>query len=105
MINDTIQYCEKNGGGFTASTFMKSINMYDLAKTISNNIEIVGLRPGERLNEKLMSERELPYTYIEEDLIILKKQLNQNENKLNTEYSSENAEKMSVSEILELINE
>ena len=105
LINDTIQYCEKNGGGFTASTFMKSINMYDLAKTISNNIEIVGLRPGERLNEKLMSERELPYTYIEEDLIILKKQLNQNENKLNTEYSSENAEKMSVSEILELINE
>mgnify|MGYP003152161058 CR=1 FL=1 len=105
LIHDTIKHCEKHGGGFTASTFMKSVNMYELAKTISDDVEIVGLRPGERLNEKLMSKRELPYTYIENDLIILKKQLNQNENKLNTEYSSESAEKMSVSEMLELINE
>ena len=105
LIHDTIKHCEKHGGGFTASTFMKSVNMYELAKTISADVEIVGLRPGERLNEKLMSKRELPYTYIENDLIILKKQLNQNENKLNTEYSSESAEKMSVSEMLELINE
>ena len=76
LINDTIKYCEENGGGFTASTFMKSVNMYELAKTISSNVEVVGLRPGERLNEKLMSDRELPFTYIENDLIILKKQMN-----------------------------
>jgi len=105
LIHDTINYCEKNGGGFTASTFMKSVNMYDLAKTISSDVEVVGLRPGERLNEKLMSERELPYTYIKDNLIILKKQLNDGKNKLNIEYSSESADKMSDEEMLELINE
>ena len=105
MIHDTINYCDKNGGGFTASTFMKSVNMYDLAKIISDDVEVVGLRPGERLNEKLMSERELPYTYIEDNLIILKKQLNDGKNKLNIEYSSQSADKMSDVEMLELINE
>jgi|TARA_B100000287_G_scaffold277933_1_gene261860 UDP-N-acetylglucosamine 4,6-dehydratase len=105
LINNTINYCEENGGGFTASTFMKSVNMYKLAKTISDDVEIVGLRPGERLNEKLMSKKELPFTYIENDLIVLKKQINKNDNKLTTEYSSETAEKMSDSEILELIEE
>jgi FlaA1/EpsC-like NDP-sugar epimerase len=105
LIHDTINYCEKNGGGFTASTFMKSVNMYDLAKTISSDVEVVGLRPGERLNEKLMSERELPYTYIKDNLIILKKQLNDGKNKLNIEYSSESADKMSDEQMLELINE
>ena len=105
LIHDTINYCEKNGGGFTASTSMKSVNMYDLAKIISNDVEVVGLRPGERLNEKLMSKRELPYTYIEDNLIILKKQLNEGKNKLNIEYSSESADKMSDVDMLELINE
>ena len=52
-----------------------------------------------------MSKRELPYTYIEDNLIILKKQLNEGKNKLNIEYSSESADKMSDVEMLELINE
>ena len=105
LINDSIKYCEKNKGGFTASTFMKSINMYDLACLISDNIEVVGLRPGERLNEKLISQKELEYTYIEDDLILLKKEPNPNDNKLQKEYSSETADEMSLQEILELINE
>ena len=105
LINDSIKYCEKNGGGFTASTFMKSINMYNLAGVISDNVEIIGLRPGERLNEKLISQKELKYTYIEDDLILLKKEPNPNDNKLEQEYSSENADKMSLQEMLELINE
>ena len=105
LIHDTIMYCKKNGGGFTASKFMKSVNMYELAKNISNKIKIVGLRPGERLNEKLMSEREIPFTYLEDDLIILKKNKNKNTNKLKSEYSSKTAEKMNTSEILELINQ
>ena len=105
LINDSIKHCEENTGGFISSTFMKSINMYDLANIISDEIEIVGLRPGERLNEKLISEKELPFTSIEDDLILLKRELNDNENKLEEEYSSETADKMSLQEILELINE
>ena len=52
-----------------------------------------------------MSERELPYTYVEDDLIVLRKEINKNKNKLKIEYSSETADKMSLQEILELINE
>ena len=105
LINDTINYCEVNGGGFVSSTFMKSVNMYTLAQTISDNIEIVGLRPGERLNEKLISQKELPFTYLEDNLIILKKDFNNGSNKLSEEYSSLTAEKMSSDDMLELIKE
>ena len=52
-----------------------------------------------------MSEREIPFTYLEDDLIILKKNKNKNTNKLKSEYSSKTAEKMNTSEILELINQ
>jgi len=103
LINKSIDYCENNGGGFIASTFMKSVNMYDLANVISDNIEVVGLRPGERLDEKLISEKELSFTYIEDDLIILKKELNLGKNKLNDEYSSQTADKMNNEEMLELV--
>jgi len=104
LINDSVNYCENNGGGFIASSFMKSVNMYDLAKVISDDVEIVGLRPGERLDEKLISEKELPFTYIENNLILLKKELNLGENKLNEEYSSRTVDKMNEQDILELIN-
>mgnify|MGYP003644361964 FL=1 len=104
LINDSVNYCENNGGGFIASSFMKSVNMYDLAKVISDDVEIVGLRPGERLDEKLISEKELPFTYIENNLILLKKELNLGENKLNEEYSSRTVDKMNKQDILELIN-
>ena len=35
---------------------MKKIDLIDLAKQISDNIEIVGLRPGEELYENLISK-------------------------------------------------
>ena len=104
LINKSMKLCETTGGGFVSSTFMKSINMYDLAKEISSDIVVVGKRSGERLNEKLVSEKELPFTYIEDDLILLRKEKNLNKNKLEKEYSSESAEKMSVTEIRELIS-
>ena len=103
LINNSVELCNKEGGGFIASTFMKSINMYDLASEISNDIEIVGKRPGERLNEKLISERELPFTYVKDNMILIKKEINLNENKLKEEYSSEKSERMDVNEMRELI--
>jgi len=82
---------------------MKSVNMYELANQISSDIVLVGKRPGERLNEKLISEKELPFTYVEDDLILLKKEKNINKNKLEKEYSSESAERMDVEEMKGLI--
>jgi FlaA1/EpsC-like NDP-sugar epimerase len=36
-----------DAGGFIISKIMKSVNMRAMASIISDNVEIVGLRPGE----------------------------------------------------------
>ena len=39
---------------------MKNVNLLKLAKVISNKkVEIIGKRPGEKLNETLISKKEL----------------------------------------------
>ena len=43
---------------------MKCVNMLDLAKVISEDVEIMGKRAGEKTNEDLIAEHELPYTYV-----------------------------------------
>ena len=74
LIERTISFTINNGGGFINSYKMKSVNMLDLAKVISNDVEVVGLRPGEKLNEDLISVKEIPFTYIEDNMIYMKEQ-------------------------------
>lgn len=105
LIQNTINKCKNEKGGFICSYKMKSVNMLELAQTISNKIEVVGLRPGEKLNETLINNKEIPYTYIYEDMIYLYSEKNPKNNKLKTEYSSETAEKMSLNEMKKLIRE
>jgi len=57
LINRTIDFTRENGGGFVKSYKMKCVNMLDLVKVISDDIEIVGKRPGEKTDEDLVSER------------------------------------------------
>ena len=64
LINRTIDFTRENGGGFIKSYKMKCVNMFDLAKVISDDIEIVGKRPGEKTDEDLISEREIAHTFI-----------------------------------------
>ena len=103
LINNAINKCKSEDGGFICSYKMKSVNMFDLAKVISDDIEIVGLRPGEKLDEDLISVREIPFTYIHDDMIYIYNQENLDMNTLEKGYSSETAEKMTQKEMRELI--
>jgi UDP-N-acetylglucosamine 4,6-dehydratase/5-epimerase len=103
LINKAINKCETDGGGFVCSYKMKSVNMLELAKVISDDIEIVGLRPGEKLNEDLISDKEVPFTYIHDDMIYIYTQENLDVNKLDRGYSSATAEKMTKEEMEKLL--
>jgi FlaA1/EpsC-like NDP-sugar epimerase len=103
LIHKTIKYTEDNGGGFVGSTRMKTTNMLDLAKVISDDIEIVGKRPGEKVDEDLISEKELPYTYVDNDFIMIREDKNEGINKLKHPYNSATADVMTNEEMVELI--
>ena len=81
LINRTIDFTKENGGGFVKSYKMKCVNMLDLAKVISDDIEIVGKRPGEKTDEDLISEREISRTFIYGDDIHIRTEKNQEEKK------------------------
>jgi len=104
LINRTIDFTQKYGGGFVKSYKMKCVNMLDLAKVISDDIEIVGKRPGEKRDEDLISEREIARTFIYDDDIHIKAENNTEVNRLFEPYNSASAEKMSWEEMLELVN-
>ena len=104
LIMETIEYTEKYGGGFVGSTKMKTTNMLDLAETISMHIEIVGKRPGEKVDEDLISEKELPYTYVVDDYIMIKEEENSfPASRLEYPYNSSTAEVMTEKEMKELV--
>ena len=103
LIHRTIKYTEKNGGGFVSSYKMKCVNMLDLAKVISEDIAIVGKRPGEKTDEDLIAEHELPYTYVRGNDIHIRMEKNEGDNKLDVPYNSKSAEKMTPREIKELV--
>ena len=104
LIWKAIDKCIEVGGGFVCSYKMKSVNMLDLAKVISDDVEIIGLRPGEKLNEELISDKEVPYTYLEDEMIYIYNTENMNDkHKLTKGYSSANAEKMTIKEMKELV--
>ena len=71
-------------------------------KSLSDKeIEIIGKRPGEKLNETLISEKELPFTNVIKDYVyIFTKEMNNN---LTKEHSSANAEWMSTEELERLV--
>ena len=103
LINRTIDFTKENGGGFVKSYKMKCVNMLDLAKVISDDIEIVGKRPGEKTDEDLISEREISRTFIYGDDIHIRMEKNKDNNKLSEPYNSASAEHMTKEEIEKLV--
>lgn len=100
LIRKCIDEAIEQEKGFVLSRLMKTINMHKLAKFISSEVEIIGLRPGENLNEDLISEKELPYSTLVENHIYLRSEINMNlSSRLPTKLSSENAEEMNEKEI------
>ena len=79
--------------------------MLSLAEAISKDIQVVGPRPGEKLDEDLVSESELPYTYVDGDFISIRKTINEHDNRLDATYNSQTADKMTYSEMRDLIGE
>lgn len=96
----------KDDGGFILSKKMKTVNMLDLAKRISSDVEIIGIRSGEKLNEDLISNNELEYTQICGDYIRINKNINPDTGtRLKYAYNTLSAESMLAEEIDVLISE
>ena len=104
IIEECIKEAKNNNGGFVLSKIMKKVELIRLAKSISNEINIVGLRPGEELYEDLISESELEFTELKGNYIFLRNEINQNKSsRLKNSISSKDALVMTDQEILEMI--
>ncbi len=104
IIEECIRQAENKTGAFVLSKQMKSVNINDLAKQFSSNIEVVGLRPGEELSENLISDDELKFTRLEKDYIFITNEVNSDENtRLKVSINSENCSKMNSNELKNLI--
>ena len=103
LINRTIDFTKENGGGFVKSYKMKCVNMLDLAKVISDDIEIVGKRPGEKTDEDLISEREISKTFVYDDDIHIRMEENEDFNKLSAPYNSKTAKQMTEDDMEKLV--
>lgn len=73
LIRQSISDASNASKPFVMCSIMKSVGMLDLANQISKEFgtgrkpEIIGMRPGERLNETLVSQQELPYAYLRDN--------------------------------------
>lgn len=105
LVHEAVIKLEADNESFVLSQKMKTVNMFRLAKLISRNIEHVGLRPGEKLNETLINSKEVPYTFIDGNYITIREYENTADNRLDGAYSSENAEFMSDEEMITTIAE
>ena len=103
LIKRTINWTELRGGGFVKSYKMKCVNMLDLAKFISDDVEIIGKRPGEKTDEDLISKKEVDRTYLYGDDIHIRMEENDGDNKLTNPYNSKTAPNMTEDEMRELV--
>ena len=102
LIHQSIDFSKTRDESFILCRLMKNVNLLELAKKLSDKeVEIIGKRPGEKLNETLISKKELPYTKVIGDYILVLPNI-QNNN-LTKEHSSANAEWMTDKEMKQLV--
>ena len=112
LIRQGITYAENSHKGFVLCRIMKSVGMLDLANQIAHEFgrgekpEIVGIRPGERLNETLVSSTELSVASITDNERYITLYNNEfGDGRLNHALSSLTAEYMSEHEMRSLYSE
>lgn len=105
LIHAAVQKTQVDNEPFILSQKMKTVNMLELAKIISANVEHIGLRPGEKLNETLINDKEIFNTFVEGKYITIRDYPNEGNNRLSEEYSSANAKFMSMDEMVEMVAE
>ena len=124
LVHKTMQWTRKGDGGFILSKKMKTVNMLELAKVISddvgsqsdsialtndtiiNNNISVSDSLGEKLDETLISTNELPYSHCIGDFIKITEEENTSRiDILTEEYSSLTAKKMNVDEMIDMVAE
>ena len=73
LVNKAIELAEEGRSGIVLSKLMKTVNIMDLARIISDKVEITGIREGEKIHEVLVSENEskLTYTFNDDYYVIL----------------------------------
>ena len=104
LIKKCIDDSDNLNESFVLSKLMKTVNMLKLAKLISKNIDVLGLRPGEKLNEDLISQKELPYSTLVDQHVYLKSFENKDiETRLPFKLSSENAQEMNEEEMKSIL--
>jgi UDP-N-acetylglucosamine 4,6-dehydratase/5-epimerase len=104
LIKKCIDDSDNLNESFVLSKLMKTVNMLKLAKLISKNIDILGLRPGEKLNEDLISKKELPYSTLVDQHVYLKSTENMDlKTRLPSKLSSENAQEMNEEEMKSIL--
>ena len=105
LIYKAIDYGQSSDESFILCKIMKNVNLLELAKVISDKeVKIIGKRPGEKLNETLIGEHELPYTYVVDDYVyIFYQQNNMIKKQLFKKHSSDNSEWMNKQEMKNLI--
>ncbi len=105
LIHNCITLSSKRSG-FIMSKIMKTVTMSKLAKLISEDIKIVGLRPGEKMSEDLISEIEIPHSEIVGDYVILTRDENPNIlTRLDTPINSDTSLEMTRKEMIKLIKD
>jgi FlaA1/EpsC-like NDP-sugar epimerase len=107
LILKSIEISAERKEYFILSKKMKKVNMLSMAKQISTEVEIVGLREGEKIDEELVSSHELEFaSAIEDDYVILTPcTISRGEDKLHEPISSGNAQDMSEKEMKEIIGD
>lgn len=86
-VNFVLKNISRAFGGELFIPKIKSVRILDLAKSYNNkySIKVIGIRPGEKLHESLISEEEAKNTVEYKDFFIIKPSIIPNE-RLNTRY-------------------